>query len=106
MNTHSREADARAELMAACALRAGCDADTARAILHCLTTDAMLECLQARGLLRATMDSVAERIDFYLQARVKDRLTIGAVVFSEKYGILCTTGPADRWLRELEREHE
>ena len=66
----------------------------------------MLECLQARGLLRATMDSVAERIDFYLQARVKDRLTIGAVVFSEKYGILCTTGPADRWLRELEREHE
>ena len=31
MNTHSREGDGRAELMAACALRAGADGDTARA---------------------------------------------------------------------------
>ena len=55
MNSHSREADARAELMAACALRAGCTADAARTILECLTTDEMLRVLQETGLLRKTM---------------------------------------------------
>lgn len=106
MNAHSREADARAELMAACALRAGCDADTARALLSCLTTDEMLGILQRKGLLRGTMDAAAERIDFYLRARVKEGLRIGAVVFSNEFGILCMTGPAEQWLRELmEREN-
>ena len=105
MNSHSKEADARAELMAACALRAGCDADTARALLNCLTTDEMLALLQEKDLLRATMDVAAARIDFYLRARVRDRMTVGAVVFSNELGILCTTGPAKDWLRELECEH-
>jgi len=101
MNSHSREADARAELMAACALRAGCTADAARTILECLTTDEMLRVLQETGLLRKTMEAAAERIDFYLRCRVKERLTIGAAVFSNELGILCTTGPAELWLREL-----
>ena len=101
MNSHSREADARAELMAACALRAGGTADAARAILECLTTDEMLRVLRENGLLQKTMAAAAERIDFYLRCRVKERLTIGAVVFSDEFGILCTTGPAERWLREL-----
>lgn len=106
MNSHSREADARAELMAACALRAGCTADTARTILGCLTTDEMLGVLQKDGLLRKTMETAAERIDFHLRCRVKEQLTIGAVVFSNEFGILCTTGPAQLWLREMmEREN-
>jgi len=107
MNSHSREADARAELMAACALRAGCTGDTARAILDCITTDEMLQIMQRDRLLQKTMDAAAERIDFYLRSRVKDLLTIGAVVFSNEYGMLCTTGPAKLWLEELkERNHE
>ncbi len=105
MNSHSKEADARAELMAGCALRAGCDAGTARAILDCLTTDEMVAFLQEKGLLRAAMDVAAERIDFYLRARVHGELTVGAVVYSNELGILCTTGPAANWLRDLEREH-
>lgn len=107
MNSHSREADARAELMAACALRAGCTGDTARAILNCVTTDEMLRILQGDGLMQKAMGAAAERIDFHLRNRVKDRLTIGAVVFSNEYGMLCTTGPAKLWLEELkERNNE
>ena len=105
MNSHSKEADARAELMAACALRAGCTGDTARAILTCITTDEMLQLLQWNGLMQRTMDAVAERIDFYLQTRAKDQLTIGAVVFSNEYGTLCTTGPAQQWIEELKEKH-
>ena len=107
MNTHSREADARAELMAACALRAGCTADTARRLLDCLTTDEMLEVLQAAGLLEQTMEIAGERIDYYLNYRAKGQITIGAAVFSNGTGMLCTTGPAARWLAELkEKETE
>ena len=107
MNSHSREADARAELMAACALRAGCTGDTAREILDCITTDEMLQIMQRDGLLQKAMEVAAERIHFYLRNRVKDHLTIGAVVFSNEYGTLCTTGPARLWLKELkERNHE
>ena len=106
MNTHSREADARAELMAACALRAGCAAETARRLLDCLTTDEMLEVLQAEGLLERTMAVAGERIDYYLNYRAKGQITIGAVVFSNPVGLLCTTGPADAWLAELKAAEE
>ncbi|MEA4929090.1 MAG: cobalt-precorrin-5B (C(1))-methyltransferase CbiD [Candidatus Limiplasma sp.] len=106
MNTHSKEADARAELMAACALRAGCTGDTARAILGCITTDEMLQLLQRNGLMAGAMEAAAERIDFCLRTRVKDQLTVGAVVFSNEYGTLCMTGPAKRWLEELKEGTE
>lgn len=45
MNTHSHEADCRMELLAAAALRAGADADLARRILACNTTDDALDIL-------------------------------------------------------------
>ena len=101
MNTHSKEADARAELMAACALRAGCSAETARAILDSLTTDESLRIIREAGLLEKTMEIVSQRIDYYLNYRAKGQLTIGALVFSNELGVLCLTGPAADWLREL-----
>lgn len=106
MNTHSREADSRAELMAACALRAGADAETARRLLDCLTTDEMLNILQETGLLEATMKIAGERIDYYLNYRAKGQLTIGAAVFSNETGMLCTTGPAEAWLAELKEKEQ
>ena len=46
MNTHSKVADGRMEVMSACAIRAGADADTAGKILDCITTEAALEILE------------------------------------------------------------
>lgn len=51
MNTHSREADARMEIMAACALRAGADVDTANRILVAVTTDEGLSILKRDAIL-------------------------------------------------------
>ena len=104
MNTHSKEADARAELMAACALRAGCSAETAREILDSLTTDESLRILQEAGLLEKTMEVVSQRIDYYLNYRAKGQLTISALVFSNELGILCLTGKAEQWLKELKEK--
>jgi cobalt-precorrin-5B (C1)-methyltransferase len=106
MNTHSKEADARAELMAACALRAGCSARIARAILDSLTTDESLRIIQESGLLEKTMEIVSQRIDYYLNYRAKGQLKIGALVFSNELGVLCLTGPAADWLRELQERRE
>ena len=102
MNTHSREGDGRAELIAACALRAGGDGDTARAMLECVTTDEMLRILREKGLLDKAMEILARRIDLYVSARVKGLMTVGVLVFSDGYGPLCATGPAARWLREVD----
>ena len=99
MNTHSREGDGRAELMAGCALRAGADGDTARAILACVTTDEMLRILREKDLLDEAMAAMAQRIDLYVNARMKGLLTVGVLVFGEK-GLLCATTAARRWLEE------
>ena len=53
MNTHSSMADARLETLSACALLAGADADTARGILNCTTTDDALQILTDRHILDA-----------------------------------------------------
>ncbi len=100
MNTHSKEGDARAELMAACALRAGASADTAREILGCVTTDEMLRVARDAGVFDGTVASMGERIAFYLDHRVKGQFTVGVLVFSNVYGTLCTIGPAADWIAE------
>ncbi len=106
MNTHSKEGDCRAELMASLALRAGASAELARAILESVTTTEMLRMLHDEGLLDSAMEYMGKQIDFYLRRRAHDQLTIGAIVFTEAYGTLCTTGPAAEWLEELRRQNE
>ena len=106
MNTHSREGDGRGELMAACALRAGADADTGRAILDCVTTDKMLRILREKDLISPAMEIMAQRIELYVNARVKGLLTVGVLVFSDGYGPLCATGPARAWLKSIEEKEK
>ena len=64
MNTHSREADARMELLAAFALRCQVPAECARRILDCLNTEEALALLQESGKLQEVMDYAMERICF------------------------------------------
>ena len=106
MNTHSEEGDGRGELMAACALRAGADADTGRAILDSVTTDEMLRILREKDLLSPAMEIMARRIELYVNARVKGLLTVGVLVFSDGYGPLCATGPARAWLKSIDEKEK
>ncbi|MBR6406679.1 MAG: cobalamin biosynthesis protein CbiD [Lachnospiraceae bacterium] len=106
MNTHSREGDGRAELMAAFAIRAGADAELARAILDCVMTEEMLRLMHDRGIMERAMRLMGERIDYYVRHRIKDQISVGVVVFHETYGILCTTGPAAEWIEEMRKQNE
>ncbi|MDO4491218.1 MAG: cobalt-precorrin-5B (C(1))-methyltransferase CbiD [Lachnospiraceae bacterium] len=96
MNTHSRNADSRAELMAAAALRSGASLDTVGQILNTNTTEEALDVLSDCGgdLLENTMKQVAQRVHFYLNNRCRGKLEIGAILFSSVKGYLAETDNA------------
>ncbi len=101
MNTHSRNADCRAELMAAAALRAGADKEEALRILDTSTTeealDVLAECRQ--GLYEKTMEEVCRRVQFYLNNRCRGALKIGAILFSSVRGKLGETEQVPELIR-------
>ena len=103
MNTHSHSADGRMEILAANALRVGADADLARAVLNCNTTDEALDILYENQLLHPAMEEIMKRIQFYLDHRSYEQIRLGAVVFSNVYGYLGQTKDAAGLIDEIGR---
>ena len=91
MNTHSRQADSRSELMAANAIRAGADLETAKEILDTITTEQSVEILRQKGYLEATMKEISDRVEFYLNKRAGEQLEVETILFSNVYGKLGET---------------
>lgn len=104
MNTHSRCADARAEIMAANAIRAGATLATAQKILDTITTDEALEILEQDHIREQTMEQITKRIRSYLRNRAYDAMEVEAIIFSNEYGVLGKTEGADQLLRKLQEE--
>ncbi|WP_294784286.1 cobalt-precorrin-5B (C(1))-methyltransferase CbiD [uncultured Eubacterium sp.] len=101
MNTHSRDADARMEIMAACALRAGADAKTANQILSAVTTDEGLAILKQTLFWEKTLQIITEKVEYYLNHRAQGQLQIGAVLYSNAMGELGRTDRAEELLECL-----
>ena len=109
MNTHSRCADSRAELMAAFALRAGATLEQTRAILDTLTTEEAIALLEQYGLKEAVMPLIVERIIYYLDHRAYGKLELGLVLFSNEHGLLGMTDNVEKMIEKLnlrEQHHE
>ena len=106
MNTHSRDADARMEILAANALRAGADARTAKQILDAVTTDEGLAVLKQTPYWTDTMQLVAQQVEYYLNHRAQGQLIIGAVLYSNAMGELGRTTQAERLLENLIKERK
>ena len=98
MNTHSRQADCRNELFCAHAAIHGADTSLCRSLMDAATTDACLALLDAAGLRRAVTDSLLEAVQRRLDRRVS--YAVGAVLFSNEYGLLGRTRGAERILKE------
>ena len=103
MNTHSRNADSRAELMAANALRAGAGYETVMKILNSITTEESVDILIKDHMLKKTMQQIEEKVDYYLNKRSGENLQVGAILFSNVYGELGRTRLADELLDEINR---
>ena len=88
MNTHSRYADCRMELLCAHAAVCGGDAALCRAVMEAPTTDAALEFLQGAGLQEPVLRSLLQALDGHVRRRVGVGAAAGAVLFSNQYGPL------------------
>ena len=103
MNTHSKHADCRAELMAAHAIRAGASAGAVRKILASATTEESVQILKADGHLYDTMQIAADRAQEYLDRRCAEGLTTGTILFSNKEGILAQSRTAPELMQKIGR---
>lgn len=99
MNTHSRWADGRAELFCAHAALCGADRDTARALMDSATADQCLAVLDRAGLRAAVMSSLLEAVQRHLDRRAAGQFAVGAVTFSNQYGLLGMTRGAKEILK-------
>ena len=100
MNTHSRCADSRMEILTANALRAGAPLEILKEILEAVTTDEGLAVLKQHGYLETTMKHIMEKIEFYLTNRAYQNLELAALVFSNELGELGRFGDVDGLLRK------
>ncbi|MDE7206186.1 MAG: cobalt-precorrin-5B (C(1))-methyltransferase, partial [Lachnospiraceae bacterium] len=101
MNTHSGMADARLETLSACALLAGVDADTARGILNCTTTDDALQILTDNHILDAAMKIALEKMLAHMRRRAGEGIQIEIILFSNMHGVLAMSDNAQAFITQI-----
>lgn len=106
MNTHSKEADCRMELLSAFAIHEGAGADVAAKILDCVATEDAVRLLREAGKQQEVLDYAMERIMFYLNKRAGGRMQIDCIMYDNTFGELAKSKEADRWFTLLERDAE
>lgn len=91
MNTHSKVADGRREIMALYTFLAGGSRELAEKIMSCINTEEMIPLLEKAGLREAVMEKLQEAIDSYVRHRGGSKVTIAVMLFSEHFGFLTQT---------------
>ncbi len=91
MNTHSRQADGRMEILTAYTAMAGGDTELLKRLMTAITTEEALEYIGEKGLLEDTMELILERMLYYLDKRAYDKLKLGVITFSNQLGLLGKT---------------
>ncbi len=104
MNTHSRNADARMEILTAHAAVVGAGGEMAKALMDCVTTDEAVDILKASGLLEAVMNRLMERMEYYVNHRSGGAFSCAVITFSQKHGILGQTAGVEEILAHLREE--
>ena len=105
MNTHSAQADGRMDVLVTCGVLAGADIGTLRKLPDCATTDAALDILDNSGYMQKTLDILAVRAGYYLEAKVKGAAKIAALMFSDKHDVLVKTPNTDELINTISHEY-
>ncbi|HCM91155.1 MAG TPA: cobalamin biosynthesis protein CbiD [Lachnospiraceae bacterium] len=88
MNTHSRVADGRMEIMCTHLALCGGTSNMVKEMYKCINTDSALDKLKEWGLFDGVMDSILTAIREHTDRRAISVLKVTVKVFSEKYGYL------------------
>lgn len=102
MNTHSRWADCRTELFCAHAAVCGASQTICTELMQAATSDACIAILDSAGLRDAVLQSLLQAIDLHLARRASGAFRVGAVLFTNEYGLLGRTEGASRILADWE----
>lgn len=105
MNTHSAQADGRMDVLVTCGVLAGAESGVLRNIPECATVDAALDILKEHGYMEKTLEILAKRAEYYLDAKVKNAVRIGAVMFSDKHGITVETSRVCELIEIISEEY-
>lgn len=97
MNTHSKEADCRMELLAAFAAREQADLSQINRILECATTEEAIPILMESGKREAVMGRVAERVCYYMENRAGGKLKADCILYANGFGELAKSKGAEKW---------
>lgn len=103
MNTHSKWADCRMELFCAHAAVHGGTTALCRQLMEAATTDACIALLDEEGLRKPVLESLLGAIQRHLDHRAADRMQVGAVMFSNEYGLLGQTETAKKIMEQWRR---
>lgn len=110
MNTHSKEADCRLELIASAAYHYMSDKNTISDadklsiigdILNAVTTESACEVLKRKEILEGTMKVVMDKIMMHLEKRT-GKMQIECIIFSMDHGLLCESFGARSLLERFE----
>ena len=91
MNTHSKVADGRCEIMALHTVLCGGSMETAEKIMKCINTEKILDILEVCSLRNVVIESICSKIYEHIRHRVGNNMDFGVMLFSEKYGFLGQT---------------
>ena len=104
MNTHSKMADGRVELFCAHAALCGADRSTCEALMKQVTADGCIAVLDGAGLRSAVMESLLQAVQRNLERRCGGEMQVGAIVFSNEYGLLGMTEGAKELIEKWKAE--
>lgn len=104
MNTHSKEADCRMELLGAFAVRAQADPKQVQRILECAATEEAVEILQECKKLQAVMEYTAERVCYYMERRAGGKMKADCILYTNQLGELARSRGAKAWFALLAQE--
>lgn len=104
MNTHSRNADSRMEILAANAAMAGASMSTVQRIMGCISTDDALDVINEENLIDDVSKLLIDKVEFYMNHRTGGKIRTAAVMFSSVYGLLAKTSLADEMMEEIRGE--
>ena len=102
MNTHSRYADGRNEIFTAHTAVCGGGTRLCQSLMHAATTDACIELLDEAGLREPVIQSILQAVQQKLEHRTAGRYRIGAIMFSNVYGLLGMTEEGAKIFNEWE----
>ncbi|EQB19907.1 Cobalt-precorrin-6 synthase, anaerobic [Dehalobacter sp. UNSWDHB] len=103
MNTHSRYADCRMEVIAVHAALHGAGKETVKEIMASLTAPQAVTVLDRHGLRGQVFESIMLKIDEYVNYRLQNKVKAGVILYSNEQGILGKTPQADEIVNKIKR---